>query len=300
MSWAWPSPAWRCCCWCRRGGPLTVAVDDSLFRRCGRTVHGAGWQYDGPAPARRKVPFGELLRDRRDRGRAAVLQAGRCACRCWPACVLPGKKAAESARGRKKAAPAAGTKIGVRRRPGHPPGRRVRRPHRPRRGRRRLSRPGAENPAGRRDLDHPAARERRLVRAGAPAASRHQGPSPPQGRPAGHPRPAGRRRPLGTRHRAHLRPQQGRQPRRHHLPVVRLPGHRHHRGHPGPRRRRRPGPGHHRPAPPPPPSSPATPPAGPSSRPSPTPATSPAPARPATAPPAPPGAPSRSPCSCTP
>src|SRR5580765_3634211 len=28
-------------------GPLTVAVDDSLFRRPGRKVHGAGWQYDG-------------------------------------------------------------------------------------------------------------------------------------------------------------------------------------------------------------------------------------------------------------
>ncbi len=27
-------------------GPLTVAVDDSLFRRSGRMVYGAGWQYD--------------------------------------------------------------------------------------------------------------------------------------------------------------------------------------------------------------------------------------------------------------
>jgi hypothetical protein len=39
-------------------GPLTVAVDDSLFRRTGRKVHGAGWQYDGSAPGRRKTGFG--------------------------------------------------------------------------------------------------------------------------------------------------------------------------------------------------------------------------------------------------
>ena len=29
------------------GAPLPVAVDDSLFRRSGRTVHGARWQHDG-------------------------------------------------------------------------------------------------------------------------------------------------------------------------------------------------------------------------------------------------------------
>jgi DDE superfamily endonuclease len=40
------------------GAPLTVAVDDSLFRRSGRTVHGAGWQYDGSSPSRSKLSFG--------------------------------------------------------------------------------------------------------------------------------------------------------------------------------------------------------------------------------------------------
>jgi len=40
------------------GEALTVAVDDSLFRRSGRTVHGAAWQYDGSAPGRRKLGFG--------------------------------------------------------------------------------------------------------------------------------------------------------------------------------------------------------------------------------------------------
>ncbi|HEX6449360.1 MAG TPA: transposase [Trebonia sp.] len=40
------------------GAPLTVAVDDSLFRRAGRKVHGAGWQYDGSSPSRNKLSFG--------------------------------------------------------------------------------------------------------------------------------------------------------------------------------------------------------------------------------------------------
>lgn len=40
------------------GAPLTVAVDDSLFRRAGRKVHGAAWQYDGSSPSRTKVSFG--------------------------------------------------------------------------------------------------------------------------------------------------------------------------------------------------------------------------------------------------
>ena len=35
------------------GAPLTVAADDSLFRRAGRKVYGAGWQYDG---SRRRRP----------------------------------------------------------------------------------------------------------------------------------------------------------------------------------------------------------------------------------------------------
>jgi len=40
------------------GAPVTVAVDDSVFRRCGRKVYGAAWQHDGSAPARDKVSFG--------------------------------------------------------------------------------------------------------------------------------------------------------------------------------------------------------------------------------------------------
>jgi DDE superfamily endonuclease len=40
------------------GGPVLVAVDDSVFPRCGRKVHGAAWQHDGSSPARDKVSFG--------------------------------------------------------------------------------------------------------------------------------------------------------------------------------------------------------------------------------------------------
>src|SRR5919108_1280676 len=40
------------------GAPLDVAVDDSLFRRSGRKVHGAGWQHDGASPSARKIGYG--------------------------------------------------------------------------------------------------------------------------------------------------------------------------------------------------------------------------------------------------
>jgi hypothetical protein len=40
------------------GAPVTVAVDDSVFRRCGRKVFGAVWQHDASAPARSKKSFG--------------------------------------------------------------------------------------------------------------------------------------------------------------------------------------------------------------------------------------------------
>jgi hypothetical protein len=43
------------------GEAITVAVDDTLFRRCGRKVHGAGWQHDGPAPSRGKVSYGNCF-----------------------------------------------------------------------------------------------------------------------------------------------------------------------------------------------------------------------------------------------
>lgn len=43
------------------GEPLAVAVDDSVFRRCGRKVHGAAWQHDGSSPARNKLSYGNCF-----------------------------------------------------------------------------------------------------------------------------------------------------------------------------------------------------------------------------------------------
>jgi hypothetical protein len=40
------------------GADLHAAADDSVFRRSGRKVHGAGWQHDGSSPARDKVSYG--------------------------------------------------------------------------------------------------------------------------------------------------------------------------------------------------------------------------------------------------
>ena len=40
------------------GAAITVAVDDPVFRRSGRKVHGAAWQHDGSSPARSKLSFG--------------------------------------------------------------------------------------------------------------------------------------------------------------------------------------------------------------------------------------------------
>ncbi|MGH3126236.1 MAG: IS701 family transposase, partial [Streptosporangiaceae bacterium] len=43
------------------GADLLVAVDDSVFRRSGRKVHGAGWQHDGSSPARNKLSYGNCF-----------------------------------------------------------------------------------------------------------------------------------------------------------------------------------------------------------------------------------------------
>jgi hypothetical protein len=40
------------------GGPITLAVDDTLFRRRGKKVHGVGWFHDGSAAGRAKLGFG--------------------------------------------------------------------------------------------------------------------------------------------------------------------------------------------------------------------------------------------------
>ena len=283
--------------------PASLAVlPGALFRRPGRKVHGAGWQYDGTKSASPdKLSFGTCFVTC-----GIVVRLPFCTRpACLPALarlVLPGKTTIPArARIRKKAAPAPGTRLpaaaGLVTLPAAFPGRTVHV----------VADAACHGPALKHlppavTWDRPAARQRGPVRPGPAPDPRHHRPSPPQGRPARHPRPAGRRRPLNPGHHPDLRPRPAHEPGRHHLPVVRLPGHPHRAGHPRPRPRRRPArPGHHRPGRrAPPPWSPATPPAGPSSRPSPAPATSPAPAKHATAPPAPSSAPSRSPCSPAP
>jgi len=90
------------------GDPLTVAVDDSMFRRAGRKVYGAGWQYDGSSPSQNKLSFGTCFVTC-----GIVVRLPFCT---RPVClpvlarlVLPGKKA--RVKKRKKAAPASGTKV---------------------------------------------------------------------------------------------------------------------------------------------------------------------------------------------
>jgi SRSO17 transposase len=90
------------------GEPLTVAVDDSVFRRSGRKVHGAGWQYDGSSPSQNKLSFGTCFVTC-----GIVVRLPFCT---RPVClpvlarlVLPGKKT--RAKKGKKAAPAPGTKV---------------------------------------------------------------------------------------------------------------------------------------------------------------------------------------------
>jgi hypothetical protein len=43
------------------GADLQVAVDDSVFRRSGRKVHGAGWQHDGSSPSLSKLSYGNCF-----------------------------------------------------------------------------------------------------------------------------------------------------------------------------------------------------------------------------------------------
>jgi hypothetical protein len=40
------------------GAPVTVAIDDTLFRRRGKKVHAAGWFHDGSAAGQAKLGFG--------------------------------------------------------------------------------------------------------------------------------------------------------------------------------------------------------------------------------------------------
>ena len=92
------------------GQALTVAVDDSLFRRTGRQVHGAGWQHDGSAPGRGKLGFGTCFVT------CGIIVTLPFCTRpvCLPVLarlVLPGRKVPGWARGRRNLPPVAGTRV---------------------------------------------------------------------------------------------------------------------------------------------------------------------------------------------
>ena len=93
------------------GQPLTVAVDDSVFRRSGRKVHGAGWQYDGSSRDRDRISYGTCFVTC-----GIVVRLPFCTRPvCLPvlARLIPAGKTTVPARvmKRKKAAPVPGTKV---------------------------------------------------------------------------------------------------------------------------------------------------------------------------------------------
>ena len=92
------------------GGPLTVAVDDTLFRRRGKKVYGAGWQYDGSSPSQDRISSGTCFVTC-----GIVVRLPFCT---RPVClpvlarlVVPGTAKAPARRKGKKAAPVPGTKV---------------------------------------------------------------------------------------------------------------------------------------------------------------------------------------------
>ena len=52
--------------------PLTVAVDDTLFKRSGKKVFGVAWHHDGAAKGPKPIGFAQLLGRCRHHGAAAV------------------------------------------------------------------------------------------------------------------------------------------------------------------------------------------------------------------------------------
>src|SRR3954468_18316965 len=54
------------------GSPLTVAVDDTLFKRSGKKVFGVAWHHDGAAKGPKPIGFGNCWGRGRHRRAAAV------------------------------------------------------------------------------------------------------------------------------------------------------------------------------------------------------------------------------------
>src|SRR5215212_1547142 len=114
------------------GSPLTLAVDDTLFKRSGKKVFGVAWHHDGAAKGPKPIGFAQLLGRGRHRGAAVV---------SVPPGVPAGAGAAVATPAHRKdrARPAAGR---VDRRP-------LPRPHRARGWRRRLRGRTPAQPRGR-------------------------------------------------------------------------------------------------------------------------------------------------------
>ena len=70
------------------GSPLTVAVDDTLFKRSGKTVFGAPWHHDGAAKGPKPIGFAQLLGRGRPH-RAATVSVPRVPAGAGPALETP-------------------------------------------------------------------------------------------------------------------------------------------------------------------------------------------------------------------
>jgi hypothetical protein len=68
---------------------LTIAVDDTLFKRSGKKVFGVAWHHDGAAKGPKPIGFGNCWSWPASSCSYRFCPA-RCACRCWPGCGDPG------------------------------------------------------------------------------------------------------------------------------------------------------------------------------------------------------------------
>ena len=70
------------------GSPLTVAVDDTLFKRSGKKVFGVAWHHDGAAKG--PNPSGSATAGSWPASSCSCRSSpARCACRCWRGCGDP-------------------------------------------------------------------------------------------------------------------------------------------------------------------------------------------------------------------
>ncbi len=76
--------------------PIRLVVDDSLFKRAGRKIFGAGWRYDATATGRKRVAWGNTWVVVGVLVELRFVPTGRCACPRSPACGSPASPAAAS------------------------------------------------------------------------------------------------------------------------------------------------------------------------------------------------------------